>query len=139
KGGNTAARAAGFKKGDAFHICLLFPDHDVYERTLAGRKRADFETSEFTPWALPDEKDDEPNSHEDLVALRDQTIQSINSELIHLKSRLTEKEEENLNLSISGESREEKIQSLIGELKTEKASLGKRETQLEAVRKEIAS
>jgi len=81
KPGNTAARAAGYRKGRAFSVCVLYPDHDQYERELPGRTRAQFEDLEFTPWIMEsDPETPAPTDVWDQIEQRDQLIRRMRNE-----------------------------------------------------------
>jgi len=50
KTGNTSERIAGFIKNGEYHIALIFPNHDEYEKELLKYSIEDFNNKTFTPW-----------------------------------------------------------------------------------------
>lgn len=50
KPGSTAERIAGFVENGIFHVCLVFADHDKYEKELSRYKKNDFDTEQFQDW-----------------------------------------------------------------------------------------
>ena len=93
KPGRTPARAAGYRKGKTFRVCLLFPDHDQYERDLPGRNRAEFEEAAFSDWVAPAGAPDAPSEFEDILKNQDAALETLQQEYDELERTCLESEE----------------------------------------------
>ena len=93
KPGRTPSRAAGYRKGKTFRVCLLFPDHDQYERDLAGRTRAEFDGATFSPWLAPDEARDAPLEIEEILKKQESALEALQQEYDDLERTYFESEE----------------------------------------------
>lgn len=93
KPGRNPARAAGYRKGKTFRVCLLFPDHDQYERELPGRNRTEFEEAAFSPWVAPADNGDGPSEIEDILKKRDAALKIVQQEYDELERTCLESEE----------------------------------------------
>ena len=92
KPGRTPARAAGFRKGKTFRVCLLFPDHDVYERELGGRSRSEFEGVSFSPWVPPSAENAAPKELEDILQKQERAYQQLRKDQNDMEKMLSESE-----------------------------------------------
>jgi hypothetical protein len=99
KPGNTAQRMAYFMRGDDVHVCELYPTHDEgYEKMLATKRAADYETARFVPWSRPAELPPSPSTDEEWAAEQARKFSRLQDRCATYERRAAEAEEQALRL-----------------------------------------
>lgn len=89
KQGNTSIRVLGYEANDHFYVCRVLA-HDDYQRLLDSNhcpQIADFKTTEFTEWTMPE--DDLPDSVKDEESPYEVAMRKLTDSDRHLQSRET--------------------------------------------------
>lgn len=99
KPGNTAQRMAYFMRGDDVHVCELYPTHDEgYEKMLATKRVADYETARFVPWSRPAELPPSPSTDEQWATEQARKFSRLQDRCTMLERRAAEAEEQAFRL-----------------------------------------
>lgn len=99
KPGNTAQRMAYFMRGDDVHVCELYPTHDEgYEKMLATKRAADYDSSRFVPWSRPAELPPSPSTDEEWATEQARKFSRLQDRCAMFERRAAAAEEQALRL-----------------------------------------
>ncbi len=88
-------RIAGFIRGTTVHICLIFTDHENYDRNLSNRTLSEFRSVAFTPWVPSEGETEAESNYQSLItrmehhrAVQSRLVEELEAQVKLLESRL---------------------------------------------------